>query len=219
MFIVIDGVDGSGKATQSRILADRLRAQLHSFPRYDTPVGKLILHHLKGAVFLSEHTQGPHHVPIRAPGDALAFQALMLADKCVAAKQINNDLAQGCPVVCDRWIPSSLCYGAADGLDPALLRDMHIVLPKADLNIFIDVSVAETLRRRPEVRDRYEQDRVKQQAVREQYEALWASGGPTYVKVNGEGSEEGMGPIESVAARIWKAVQTKFGVIEGGARK
>ncbi len=214
MFIVIDGVDGSGKATQSRILADRLRAQLHSFPRYDTPVGRVILQHLKGVVFLAGHTQSPH-LPCRAPEDALALQALMLADKCLAAKAINNDLARGYPVVCDRWIPSSLCYGAADGLDPALLRDMHTVLPKADLNIFIDVSVEETLRRRPEVRDRYERDREKQAAVRAQYEALWATGGAAYVKVEGEGTEEGMGPIETVAVRIWKVVQMKFGVVSG----
>jgi len=217
MFICIEGTDGSGKATQSRILADRLGAQLHSFPRYDTPVGQVILHHLKGRVFLASHTPSPH-LPCRAPSDALAFQALMLADKCLAAKAINNELARGCAVVCDRWIPSSLCYGAADGLDPALLSDMHVTLPKADLNIFISVSPEEALRRRPEIRDRYELDREKQAAVRKQYEALWAAGGAAYATVNGEGTEEGVGPIESVAERIWKAVQMKFGVT-GGAKR
>ena len=46
-------------------------------------------------------------------------------------------------------------------------------LPPGDLNIFIDVPEEEALRRRPEMRDRFEKDREKQKVVRANYETLW----------------------------------------------
>lgn len=54
MFVVIEGIDACGKATQSRLLTERLAGhvggvgtKLYSFHRYGTAVGQLILWHLK----------------------------------------------------------------------------------------------------------------------------------------------------------------------------
>lgn len=198
MLIAIEGTDASGKNTQTKLLCDRLvrsgrTVELFSFPRYETPVGQVIRAHLHGAVALMREG-------VVDAADPLMFQALMLTDKYLAAAHIREVLRAGGVVVCDRWIPSSQCYGKADGLDPAWLDRMHSSLPQADLNIFIDVPVEEAMKRRPEARDRYEQDREKQKAVRKNYEALWRNppaGAGIYRTVNG------VGTIEEVAERIW----------------
>jgi dTMP kinase len=218
VLIAIEGADGAGKATQSKLLADRITrhnitAHVFSFPRYDTPIGRAIKRHLVQETMLAEAAPVMRSLsgyvsdrePLRAsmrraPEDALMFQCLALADKYDAANDMREIFSRGEHVVCDRWIPSSFCYGTSDGLDPTWLKRMHSSLPQADLNIFIDISPEETLRRRPEVRDRYEQDREKQKVVRVKYQELWAKGAfPTWQVVSGEGS------IDEVADRIWKA--------------
>lgn len=220
IFVCIDGIDGSGKATQSKILAERLGAKLYSFPRYETPIGKMIRRHLTGRVALreehlidsSDHTIDGDVVFRVASEDSLMFQALMIADKCNAAEEIQDLFLDGTPVVCDRWIPSAICYGAADGVDREWLIQTHLPLPEADLNIFLDVTPEEALRRRPDARDRYERDREKQKRVREEYQKLWEEnavlidGAPIYVTVNGDGGG-GPGSIAVVAERVWAVVE------------
>jgi len=45
--ITIEGTDGSGKETQSKLLVDKLnslgfKTEMMSFPRYETPMGRII---------------------------------------------------------------------------------------------------------------------------------------------------------------------------------
>jgi len=219
IFVCIEGVDAAGKATQSKILAERLGAKLYSFPRYDTEIGKIIKQHLLGKVALREFRSSVDNpssgtaFPV-ASEDPLMFQALMLADKCNAAEELQELFLAGTPVVCDRWIPSAICYGAADGVDREWLMRAHLPLLSADLNIFLDITPEEALRRRPEARDRYERDREKQKRVREEYQRLWAGDyvddetGAHYVTVDGDGGGSGAAAIDVVAERIWVAVET-----------
>ena len=220
LFVAIEGVDAAGKNTQSKILAERLNAKLYSFPRYDTPIGQIIKRHLIGAVALREEDVRDSSDPAIdgdliyrvAPEDPFMFQTLMLADKCNAADEMQDAYFSGTPVVCDRWVPSAICYGAADGVDRNWLIETHRALPEADLNIFLDVTPEEALRRRPEARDRYERDREKQKRVRSEYQRWWAEnsarseGAPGYTIINGDGGS-GPGAIEVVAERIWAAVK------------
>lgn len=215
MFIAIEGLDAAGKATQTKLLAERLRAEgrevfTYSFPRYDTPVGAAIKRLLVGTTTLTR--------PLDEPSEdiALVLQALMLADKSAAIKEITAHLIDGAVVICDRWIPSALCYGVADGLDVEWLSDIHFPLTEVDVNVFVDVSPEEALRRRPDARDRFERDREKQAAVREEYSKLWdieregvsvrmeqgefPSTPVWWVRVNGEA------PAEDVTEKIFRYV-------------
>ena len=124
-------------------------------------------------------------------------------DKMDAAVEIRHHLDRGTVVVCDRWWQSAYAFGASDGLDPDWLVRVHASLPSAWLNVFIDVPPEEALRRRPEARDRYERDREKQKIVRANYESLWTNAGPDYVKI------DGLGTIEEVHERIWKALEER----------
>ena len=206
MHVVIEGTDGAGKNTQAKLLAERLQpAKLYSFHRYDTPLGGLIRDHLIGKVALECDETG-NAVVDRDPRDPLMFQCLATIDKYDAANEIRADLAAGTHVVCDRYTQSALAYGMADGIDETWLRRIQSSLPVPDLNIFIDVAEEEALRRRPQHRDRYEQDRQKQRLVRTIYRDLWKVGGPgRWVVIDGHQS------VEAVHEAIWKETAGVWG--------
>jgi len=214
--VALEGCDSVGKNTQAQLLKTRFEAMgreavIFSFPRYDTPVGRAIKRHLIGTTYLADNSKiSEEKWPTRASEDAMAFQALMLADKMDALAEIQVHLASHRVVICDRWWQSALAFGAADGLDEKWLSRIHSGLPNhpgavpaLDMNIFIDVPEAEALRRRPEARDRYEKNRELQIRVRENYRRLWTNAGAGYATV------DGVGTLQEVHERIWRAIEER----------
>jgi dTMP kinase len=207
--IAFEGGDGVGKATQSRRLADRFNADqrthrgavLYSFPRYDTPVGRAILRHLRGETALMVSSASEISQTISAD-DAMAFQALMLADKYDAAPEIEEHLRARRFVVCDRWRDSAKAYGAADGIELAWLERIHQRLTEPGLTILLQVPEAVALERRPVLRDRYERDRNKQAAVAMNY--------ASFVQASKWAVIDGSGTPDDVAALVWAAVEKRF---------
>ena len=99
--IVIDGSDGSGKATQTALLVSKLRAEgvraeTMDFPRYQQNlVGKLI-----GECIAGEHGDFLHSDPYVA-------SVLYAADRFEAKRQIETWLAEGATVVLDRYVSAN----------------------------------------------------------------------------------------------------------------
>lgn len=226
MLVVLEGLDASGKNTQSKRLTERLihlghEAALYSFHRYDTELGKAIKRHLlcETAVVEVAHASLVTEdvltaVPTRrAPEDAMIFQAMATIDKYDAAAEIDDHLKAGHFVVCDRWTQSALAFGWADGLSVEWLHRIQARLPQADLNILLQIAPEEAQRRRPVLRDRYEKDRTKQALVATNYASLWSVsvGNPAtsgrWVTVDGNGT------IEEVGERIWQEVMKTRGSV------
>ena len=222
-FIVIEGADGVGKQTQCELLRKRLidegdEAKVFSFHRYDTLLGKICKAHLVGNLVLAK-TEGiavtremvdlaPRRQalihPIKASGtaDAMMFQCLASADKYEGAVEILEFIESGGVAICDRWWQSSYAYGKADGLDGEWLTRLHACLPKADVNLLIELpyEVVRTVRK-PIPDDHYEADVGKQQEVRRQYERLWDSQTHHQWRLI-----DGTGAPDEVHARIWSKV-------------
>lgn len=212
--IVIEGCDSVGKNTQAKRLIEKLdslgrSAVLFSFPRYETPLGKVIRRMLTGETAVSVMRKVPRGalmdvVAEPALEEPLVLQTLLLADKYDALNDMEDAIDAGSIVVCDRWTPSAICFGEADGLDAEWLQRVQAFLPTGDLNIFIDVPEEEALRRRPQMRDRFEKDREKQKVVRANYETLWEANAEDddalWAKINGVGTPD------EVFARIWEHV-------------
>lgn len=101
VFIVIDGTDGSGKATQTKLLVERLQKEGYpietiSFPQYGKKSAGLVEEYLSGA-FGPAFEVGPHRASI--------FYA---ADRYAAAPTIRGWLDAGSIVVADRYVGSNM---------------------------------------------------------------------------------------------------------------
>jgi dTMP kinase len=106
MFITFEGVDGSGKSTQARLLVDRLRAAGRDVVGTREPGGTDIGEQIRDLLLHSDRV---------APwAEATLFSA---ARAQLVDEVIRPALARGADVVCDRYLDSSLAYqGLARGL-------------------------------------------------------------------------------------------------------
>jgi dTMP kinase len=157
VFICIEGLDGSGKTTQSQLLIKRLSE------KYDV-------------VYTAEPSQGKIGAFIRKcclyEGKRLPTEAEALLFAADRIEHIHNEvapeLAQGKLVICDRYIYSSLAYQGSAGLSLAWIKTINARALQPDFTIFIDVSperVLERLQRKKSVMETLE----IQQKVREVY--------------------------------------------------
>ena len=129
--IALEGIDGCGKSTQARALADVLAARL-TFEPGATPVG----------VRLRELLLAPDAAPPTARTEAL----LMAADRAEhVARIVEPALAAGEWVVSDRYAGSTIAYqGYGRGLDLSELDGLVRWATgglAADLSILVDVGV------------------------------------------------------------------------------
>lgn len=145
IFVVIDGIDGSGKATQSRLLAERLGKDGRSvekidFPRYGTPLfGELL-----GECLAGKHGDFLHLDPKIA-------STLYSLDRYEASPQIRAWLAEGKVVIADRFASSNQIHQGGKIIDPAkrdaflawLDKMEHEVLgvPRPDAVVYLRVPV------------------------------------------------------------------------------
>ena len=129
--IALEGIDGCGKSTQARALAEALGARL-TFEPGATPVGAR----------LRQLLLAPDAPPPSPRTEAL----LMAADRAEHVTLVLEPaLAAGDWVVSDRYAGSTIAYqGYGQGLDPAALGDLVRWATRglaADLSILVDVGV------------------------------------------------------------------------------
>ncbi len=127
MFIVFEGLDGSGSTTQAKLLADHLREKsvpvLHTSEPTDNIVGGLI----RGAL-THEWETSPE-----------GLQLLFAADRAHHLKfQIEPALREGKIVICDRYNWSTVAYGSLK-CDPDWLVELGKNFRKPDVTILLRV--------------------------------------------------------------------------------
>ncbi len=157
MFIVLEGLDGAGKSTQIKMLANMLREKgrevdLLHFPRFDTPVyGDMIARFLRGE-FGGTADVNPYLVAL-----------LYAGDRAEAAEMIRGWLSAGHCVIADRYVLSNIGYQCAKIEDPEAknaLKDWILnmefakfAIPKPDVSLFLDVPFGFTVSRLTQVRE------------------------------------------------------------------
>ncbi len=156
--IAFEGMDQSGKATQARQLHARLEAAGYqveslSFPDYKTSIGMEIGHALQG-----ERNYGPD-----------TMQLLYMANRYEFRPRIEEWLAEGRFVICDRYTASSVAYGESQGLDPSWVDSVQTGLPRAAVTLLLDLAAEHAARRKEHDRDKYERDLAMLGRVRESY--------------------------------------------------
>ncbi|MEO8736197.1 MAG: dTMP kinase [Edaphobacter sp.] len=145
-FITFEGLDGSGKTTQLRLLAASLTAAGHIVVTLRQPGGTALGDRIRGILLdsSSEATLGPI-----AP---MTEMALMFADRAQAiAEIIGPALATGSIVLCDRYTDSSEAYqGGGRRLGSERILAMHAAACdnlQPDLTLLLLPSLEASLRR------------------------------------------------------------------------
>ncbi len=149
VFIVIEGSDGSGKATQLNLLKERLSAIGHDvavfdFPRYDQPSSYFVQKYLNG-------DYGPASKV--SPYTASLFYAL---DRYDASKDIKKALDQGKIVLSNRYTGANMAHQGSKFSDPAEQRGFFVwadnlefqllSIPRPDINLFLRVPASISIR-------------------------------------------------------------------------
>lgn len=187
IFIVLEGIDGSGKTEQSKRLAQFVRE-----------AGRTV-------VETREPTDGPWGRRYRAwargeleadPQEVLRF---FVEDRREhVANQIAPALRQGAVVICDRYIASTLAYQAAQGIDrDELAKGLAAeAFPKPDLVLWLRVPVKIALERLGDTATERFERRSFLVRVDAEYEAL------------GLAPIDASGSLEEVAAELQVLVST-----------
>ena len=151
MFIVLEGVDGSGKSTQIAALREMFAQRgipteyLH-FPRFDAPFfGDLIARFLRGELGSIEQV------------DPYVVAMLYAGDRRDAASMIRGWIEQGKVVICDRYVYSNIgyqCAKVASDEERVRLREWilsleydYFSIPRPDVSLLLDVPFAFTERK------------------------------------------------------------------------
>jgi len=154
-YIAIEGIDGSGKTTQARRIADELFAVLFREPG-DTPVGDSLREIVKDrSLSMNQGTEA----------------YLFAAARSELLPDVSSLLDRGINVVVDRSVISSIAYQAERGelTTSEVLEINRVAVTEApDLVILLDLPVDAALERTGSSRDAME-DRVDMERVRERY--------------------------------------------------
>lgn len=202
-FITFEGIDGSGKSTQMRLLTERLRAEGRDVFEAVEPGGTAIGRQIR-RILLDAANQD-----LRPTAELLLYFASRAqnVDECILPA-----LAAGRMVLCDRFTDSTVAYqGYARGLgDEAVLALDRIACRglTPDLTLLIDVDVECGLARakRRNAGDDAAETRMDDQSlefhrkVREAYLKLAKQHAARFRVIDGRGAPE------IVAERVWESV-------------
>ena len=191
--IALEGIDQSGKRTQTRLLANELkkkraRVSTISFPIYNSPSGRQIQRFL----------QGKQEYP------STALHMLYSLNRWENQQQLLKLIQNSDFVIADRYYPSNLAYGVSRGLGLEWLQGLDRGLPTASLVIILDVPVRSSFTRKSKGRDVHERDKRLLAKVRRIYGVLadrldWKIVDATR-------------PVEEVHEAVWRLVRKKFGL-------
>jgi dTMP kinase len=150
LFLALDGLDGTGKSTQCRLLAEWLRQRGRVVTQCTDPGGTPIGARLRQLIFDSEE-------PLTFPCEALLFMASRAQ---LVAEVIRPALERCEDVVSDRFVLANVVYqGHGGGLDPAELWQVGRFSTgglEPDLTVVLDLQPAAAEARRARPADRIE---------------------------------------------------------------
>ena len=136
MFIVFEGIDGTGKSTQVKLLADAFRAK-----------GREV-------IVSKEPTDGPHGTRLRQSAETGRLSAQEELDLFHIDRRehvetlIKPSLARGAVVILDRYYFSTMAYQGIRGFDPREIRKINEKFaPIPDLVFILELDLDSALSR------------------------------------------------------------------------
>ncbi len=170
--IVIDGIDGSGKETQSNLLADYLNkigksVRKISFPDYDKPSSALVKMYLKGEIGQSSEI------------NVYAASGFYASDRYISYKtDWEKDIREKDYIIADRYTTSNIIHQMVrleEGERKAYIDWLYdyeyekMGLPRPDLIIYLDMPPKITKKL---IEKRYSGDNNKKDILESDYEYM-----------------------------------------------
>ena len=184
-FIAFEGLDGSGKTTQSRMLHKYFESKnIESILIFDpgtTDLGNKVREMVKSPITMN---------PL---AEAYLFAA---ARSQLVQEVIAPALKQGKTVVCDRFFHSSLAYQTVAGLSKNIVEEInkYSVGLMPHITFFINTSAKESIARKERIEeesDRFEKkDMTFHKKVHEAYKKMSLPGGFMYSSLSYEAAVE-----------------------------
>lgn len=199
LFIVLEGLDGSGKSTQAKLLAEYMRSLgrkvFETSEPTETGLGGMVRDGLGG-----EHPRSSAEL-------AAMFAADRVAHNASPKSGIKRYLAEGTDVICDRYYYSSLAYQGVDG-DFQWVADMNLNCPeitKPDVCVFFDLDPKKCFEHLKKGRahfEIYEENEKIIAETRSRYNRVFEllAGRDRIVKIESSGSPE------EIAAEVRKVI-------------
>jgi dTMP kinase len=136
VLVNLEGIDGCGKSTQSKLLREKLEGE-----------GEKV-------IILKEPTKRPHgqklwdmlHGKRKATNEEI-LELFVLDRKQHVEEKIQPALNDGNVVLMDRYYYSSMAYQVAGGIDVEDIREKHAFAPKPDIVLIFDLPVSVALER------------------------------------------------------------------------
>ena len=180
-FITFEGIDGSGKSTQARLLLDHMNNSGVETILVREPGGTNISESIREILLHSSSSQ---------MGDRTESLLMTASRAQLTQEVIIPNIDQGKFVIADRYSDSTLAYqGGGRNLDIEWLIELNnyatfTLLP--DITFFVDIRPEEALRRQDSDKDRIEGEGIEfQTRVRKTYQILAERFNDRYVIIDG----------------------------------
>jgi len=205
-FLTVEGIDGAGKSTQARMLAERLRELGREVVETREPGGAAGAEEIRRLLVEGDPERWSPET------ETLLFTA---ARRDHVERVVEPALARGAVVLCDRYIDSTRAYqgaGAPERRDLVDLLHRLTIGLDPDLTLIFDLDPAAALERaRARVsdlaEDRFERRGTAFQArLREEFLAIAAAEPARCALI------DAARPPDAVAGQVWAAVAPRLGL-------
>lgn len=162
MFIVIEGIDGAGHGTQTKLLVDYLKNKgkkvtIIRTPNNQTPIGQAYYSYLRKEFELNKEA-----VFLLCAADVISNKSI------IEQPRKKNEI-----LVSERYITSTIAFQGANGfpLEKSLEVIKAVGFPKADVIIYLDIPVEVGMERKAKVKqlDRHESNKEFLERVKKFY--------------------------------------------------
>lgn len=193
LFVVLEGIDGSGKSTVSDLLVKRLTSMNFKAILTSEPTSSEI------GIILRKYLSDPQSIP---SSDALLFAADRVEHYF---HFIKPHVDEGYIVICDRYKFSSIVYQGSQNVDKEWIRTINSIAGDPDVIFYLELSIESSLDRlhgsNRDNLEKFENEKYLKRII-DGYEELMT---PSVIRIDAEEPIEDV--VEAIAKKLLELIK------------